>query len=357
MDKKYLLFLMIISFFLLACGFSFDFMEAMGYSDSNTTDIQPLAPEGAIPSNIEEAIPSNIEEAIPSNVEEAIPSNLKYQTDSSVCNRIGTVTDVTLPDGTVLGPGQKAVKTWEIQNAGSCTWTSGYSLKYHSGNTLGALTSPMYFGTQVEPGQSVRLSVSIMAPSTPGSYRSNWILMDDSRNIFGIGENGYDPFWVAVQVSSSGAEQPSGSSGGSSSGSSGSSGSPSGATRISNLNLVLYDEFGYVENFYVAPDFSYASAILNRCGYVQPRWEIYWDGVGSIQLEARVLSAQDSTNILPQWSNTTSSNPLIITAPWNMYYGLSNPYHNVVSFEIKADGQLYYSGTMEIEISCPPDTY
>jgi hypothetical protein len=98
---------------------------------------------------------------------------------------------------------------------------------------------------------------------------------------------------------------------------------------------------------------------MNRCGYSQPRWEIYWDGIGSILLEFRITYQQDSANSFSQLAGTLpqTQNPIVMDSPWNMYYGLDNPYHNVVSFEIYVDGHYYYGNTMEIEISCPPDTY
>ena len=32
----------------------------------------------------------------------------------------------TIPDGTLMAPGQVFVKKWEVQNTGTCTWTATY---------------------------------------------------------------------------------------------------------------------------------------------------------------------------------------------------------------------------------------
>ncbi|HSR20131.1 MAG TPA: NBR1-Ig-like domain-containing protein, partial [Anaerolineales bacterium] len=40
------------------------------------------------------------------------------------CNNAAFVSDVTIPDGTILKPGEKFTKTWRIYNSGSCSWTT-----------------------------------------------------------------------------------------------------------------------------------------------------------------------------------------------------------------------------------------
>ncbi len=50
------------------------------------------------------------------------------------CNNSSFVSDVTVPDGTVLPPGQNFDKVWAVKNTGSCTWDDGYALIYIGGS-------------------------------------------------------------------------------------------------------------------------------------------------------------------------------------------------------------------------------
>jgi len=119
---------------------------------------------------------------------------------STTCNRGYFVTDVTIPDGTVLAPGQSFTKTWEIRNIGSCTWTTSYGLVYVFGNPLGA-ASPTYLPAAVAPGATADFSVNMVAPSVAGHYRSYWRFHDASGHQFGVG-SGMITFFADIYVSS-----------------------------------------------------------------------------------------------------------------------------------------------------------
>lgn len=55
----------------------------------------------------------------------------------------------------------------------------------------------------VAPGQSVDLSVDMVAPATAGTYQGNWKLRNASNVFFGIGPGGGSPFWVRIVVNTS----------------------------------------------------------------------------------------------------------------------------------------------------------
>ncbi len=122
-------------------------------------------------------------------------------TPETPCNKAapGTILDITIPDGTILNVGETFVKTWRLQNVGSCTWTRLYKLTFFSGNSLNAMQTTT-LSQEVDPGEVVDLSVSMQAPQNPGTYQSNWMLSDPEGNLFGIGRNGDAPFWVKIEV-------------------------------------------------------------------------------------------------------------------------------------------------------------
>ena len=118
-----------------------------------------------------------------------------------LCNQAGAGNpiDVTIPDDSLMNPGQTFIKTWKLVNAGSCTWTTAYSASFFYGHQMGAPDSIPLLEV-VPPDHSVEVSVEMVAPPAPGSYQGNWKLSDAEGGLFGIGPNGDSPFWVRIVV-------------------------------------------------------------------------------------------------------------------------------------------------------------
>lgn len=93
------------------------------------------------------------------------------------------IADVTIPDGTQLAPNAAFVKTWRIRNDGTCNWDSSYQLVYAQGTQM---SSPAAVNIPAAaPGQTVDISVNLVAPSTPGDYVGTWRLRASNNAIFG----------------------------------------------------------------------------------------------------------------------------------------------------------------------------
>jgi hypothetical protein len=116
-----------------------------------------------------------------------------------LCNAAAFISDVSIVDGTVIGAGDNFTKTWRLQNTGTCTWTSSYSLVFVSGDRMSA-SSPLGLPGTVTPGQSINLSVNMTAPTSNGEYQGYWKLRDPSGNTFGIGAQAQTAFWVDIRV-------------------------------------------------------------------------------------------------------------------------------------------------------------
>ncbi len=115
------------------------------------------------------------------------------------CDWAKFVADVSVPDGTSFSGGTAFTKTWRLKNNGTCTWTTGYSLVFASGEKMGGPES-VPLTTTVAPGQSVDISVNLTAPAAGGSYRGFWQLKNASGAVFGIGTTANKPFWVDIKV-------------------------------------------------------------------------------------------------------------------------------------------------------------
>ena len=120
----------------------------------------------------------------------------------------GNPLDVSIPDGTILNPGEGFVKIWRIRNAGDCAWTTDYSMIWFSGDHIGT-DEEFRFSQTVLPGEVVELSVDMIAPEIAGIFQSNWKICDQDRHCFGLGSRGEYPFWVKIEVREVGTVTPS----------------------------------------------------------------------------------------------------------------------------------------------------
>jgi hypothetical protein len=111
------------------------------------------------------------------------------------CDVAGFVRDVTIEDGTSMMPGTSFTKTWRVINEGQCTWTKDYDLVFYSGESMdGAASVPITNGN-VSPGTQLDVSVNLVAPDAPGTYRGTWQLRNGNGIIFTL-----DGFWIEIKV-------------------------------------------------------------------------------------------------------------------------------------------------------------
>jgi hypothetical protein len=102
--------------------------------------------------------------------------------------------DLSIPDGSVLQPGVSFLKTWRILNSGTCDWGTGFTLVFVGGSQLGAPASVIVPPTA--SGGTVDISVPMVAPATPGTYKSNWRLLSNEGQAFG------STVWASIVVPS-----------------------------------------------------------------------------------------------------------------------------------------------------------
>jgi len=119
-------------------------------------------------------------------------------TSNPACDQAKFLKDVSIPDNTEFAPGGHFVKTWRLENTGTCTWTPSYGLFFFQGDKMGAPDS-VPLPKNVAPGETVDVSVSMTAPDLTGAYKSEWELRNASNQAFGIGESA-KPVWVQILV-------------------------------------------------------------------------------------------------------------------------------------------------------------
>lgn len=116
------------------------------------------------------------------------PGGLK----TPICNDSLFVEDVSIPDGTVLKPGESFKKTWRLKNSGICAWTADYALGFAYGDQMKGSTTKI--AKIVSPGGTVDITLNLRAPMNRCWYGSWWRMKTDRGDYFG------DFVFVSIQV-------------------------------------------------------------------------------------------------------------------------------------------------------------
>ena len=138
---------------------------------------------------------------LPATVTPVPSTNTPFPTATTIsyCDWVAFVTDVSIPDGTNISPGDSFTKIWRLKNRGTCTWTPDYMLVFVNGEQMGGTTA-VRLPSYVAPGQTVDVSVTLTAPDKRGHYLGNWMLRNTSGVLFGFGDNANQSFYVDIDV-------------------------------------------------------------------------------------------------------------------------------------------------------------
>jgi len=106
------------------------------------------------------------------------------------CNNNVFEADVTIPDGTILPPGEDFQKVWAIRNTGTCTWDEGYQLVITSNTAACQAMDAVNFAFRnsddfVSPNEGINIAVNLTAPLQQGAYQCAWRMQSDQGAFFG----------------------------------------------------------------------------------------------------------------------------------------------------------------------------
>ena len=116
-----------------------------------------------------------------------------FVTPTPACtNYLKYLEDVSIPDGTVVQPGEALDKQWRVENSGTCNWDGQYRIMLVAGQNLGMPAEGALFPARSVTQAIIRLLFT--APMEADTYRSAWQAHDPQGNPFG------DPFFIEVVV-------------------------------------------------------------------------------------------------------------------------------------------------------------
>ncbi len=114
-------------------------------------------------------------------------------------NGMAFISDLTYGDSDMasppfIAPGTQFVKTWRIENTGTCNWTQNYKLVYAYGNVGAAQMNgqPIQIPVNVAPGHTIDLSVNLTAPKDAMTYQGFWQMENAAGYRFG------QTVWVGI---------------------------------------------------------------------------------------------------------------------------------------------------------------
>ena len=113
-------------------------------------------------------------------------------TPVSSCNSMAYVNDVTIPDNTVMTPGQSFTKTWKVLNNGTCAWEAGFKFAFTGGDAMSGATYTL--PQSVPVNSQIDISVAMTAPNKTGSIRGNWRMSTAAGQFFG------DEVYVMIMI-------------------------------------------------------------------------------------------------------------------------------------------------------------
>lgn len=202
MSKKTITILALVGLILSACGGQTQTTEAPTVVPA-TTEPPPAPP----PTNTatEAAVPVTLETPTPS----ATPTELVPNNPADCVNKASFVSDVSIPDNSNVNAGAAFTKTWRIRNAGTCIWWSGYNLTHYSQDAMSAPASVPLPVTN--PGETVDISIDLVAPSTPGTYQGNFVVKNPADLIMQVDND--SRLWVIINVGNGSANTPAAASG------------------------------------------------------------------------------------------------------------------------------------------------
>ncbi|MBN2555003.1 MAG: hypothetical protein JXA97_03605 [Anaerolineales bacterium] len=112
---------------------------------------------------------------------------------SGACaNSASFLEDLTLPDGSLVAPGQILLKRWSVENSGSCDWGPGYTLQPMWDNPFSDVGVQGLYPART--GAVAVWAVEFVAPQETGTYFARWQAYDPDGQPFG------DEVYLLIEV-------------------------------------------------------------------------------------------------------------------------------------------------------------
>lgn len=230
--------------------------------EANLTQAALQSPPTVVPTNTLAAPTATLSAPL------ASPTSPSAATPTQNCDKADFVTDVTIADGTNLNPNDTFTKTWRIKNTGTCSWTPSYAIIFSSGDAMSGPATQALVGN-VNPGDTVDISVNLKAPATNGDYKGYWKLRNASSVTFAT-------VYVDIKVTDSGG----------------------GKFAVTNATLSVSGSCG---NFQIT-----ANITTNGAGTVTYKWKRSDGATDTVTHPDLVFDAAGTKSVTTNWATSAS---------------------------------------------------
>jgi len=111
------------------------------------------------------------------------------------CDNATYLSETKPDDGTQITAGDTFTKGWSLQNTGTCSWKTGYTFAYDSGDQMGGKDIVISKESDfTDPGHSQSFIIKLQAPATAGEYKGYWRMKNAQGTPFG------SRVWVDIVV-------------------------------------------------------------------------------------------------------------------------------------------------------------
>jgi len=113
------------------------------------------------------------------------PTEAPKPTATTVPCLFASFVSETVPDKTKFSKGENFTKSWTLKNTGTCDWNKDYKIVYKSGDQMGG-PDKQKIGKEVDPGETIKIELTLQAPNKAGTYKGTWVLETDKGVQFGL---------------------------------------------------------------------------------------------------------------------------------------------------------------------------
>jgi hypothetical protein len=201
--KKYILLSLPIILIITACGSNADTETAIQTAVAETVAAQDISQPSITDTPAATLMPTQTPFQLSTSLP-TLPATVAPNAGSKAECASASLQDETIVDGTIFKPGEQFTKTWYVTNTSNCVWDTSYKIVFWDGDVLGG--GYVYNLPQITgPGQTVPIPLVLTAPTTDGTFRSEWKLQTPDGINFGVGYLNA-AFYTEIEVSS--AEEP-----------------------------------------------------------------------------------------------------------------------------------------------------
>jgi len=200
--RKYkILVVMLVGIFLMnACGGASQNQSEIATAVARTVEAQSsLTQVASIPTSTPIPSTPSLDATTTLEAVETLPVATNTLAPNPGCTLSANLVQEEPPDGKIFAPGESFLKTWSLQNTGTCTWDKMYKLVYWDGDLIGGAVS-YALPVVVAPGETKEIPILLQAPASDGSYRGYWRLKSPWGYDFGVGPTSQS-FYVDILVS------------------------------------------------------------------------------------------------------------------------------------------------------------